>query len=91
MRRFIIILLLFAANSSFAQTADLKALDKAISDFDHALVAKDSAALKKGTHHQLLYGHSNGWVETKRELIDDLYNGKISYKGITSGKEQIRN
>jgi hypothetical protein len=45
--------------------------------------------LKNLLHEKLVYGHSNGWIETKKELIDDLYNGKITYTKIQSSAEQV--
>lgn len=89
MRQLITILFLLATSVVFAQKPNTEALSKAMNDFDKALLAKDSASLKKLLHNNLVYGHSNGWLETKRELIDDLYNGKISYKRIVSGHKEM--
>jgi hypothetical protein len=33
-------------------------------------------------HNDVSYGHSNGWVETKTNIIKNLYNGKLAYKKI---------
>jgi len=38
--------------------------------------------LKQILHNDLSYGHSNAWVEIKKEMLANLYNGKISYKKI---------
>jgi hypothetical protein len=37
----------------------------------------------------LSYGHSNGWIESKKEVINDLYNGKLVYNKISQSKEQV--
>ncbi|MCW3121371.1 MAG: hypothetical protein JWQ38_863 [Flavipsychrobacter sp.] len=83
MKALVTILFLFVSGSLFAQKADTKGLDKAIGDFDKALIARDSVALKRLLSDNILYGHSNGWIETKKELIADLYNGKLTYTSIT--------
>lgn len=63
-------------------------LDQAISNFDKALIGRDSVALNELLYNGIAYGHSNGWVETKKELIADLYNGKLIYKTIKPVIEQ---
>ncbi len=87
MRYLVTILLLFVSISIFAQKPDTKALDKAIADFDKALINRDSVALNHLLSNDLFYGHSNGWVETKKELIADLFNGKLIYKTINAKEE----
>ncbi len=83
MRYLVTILFLFVSVTLFAQMPDSKALDNAIADFDKALINTDSVALKRLLSNDLLYGHSNGWVETKKELITDLFNGKLMYVTIS--------
>lgn len=51
---------------------------------DEALVAKDTAKLQVLLHPALSYGHSNGWVESKVEVIQHLLNGKLTYRSIES-------
>lgn len=87
MKYIITISLLLIYSTLFAQ--DEKSLKSAAGAFHNALLAKDSAQLKSLLHEKLVYGHSNGWIETKRELIEDLYNGKITYTKIQSSEEQV--
>ncbi|MES2882598.1 MAG: nuclear transport factor 2 family protein, partial [Bacteroidota bacterium] len=47
-----------------------------------ALVEKDTTALKQLLHLNVSYGHSNGWVQTKTEVVSDLRNGKMAYTKI---------
>jgi hypothetical protein len=49
---------------------------------DKALITRDTVALKKLLNDHVLYGHSNGWIESKKHVIEDLYNGKLIYKSI---------
>ena len=51
---------------------------------EKALVQKDTVVLKKLLHDDLGYGHSNGWVENKKEIIENLVSGKMQYKSIHS-------
>ncbi len=49
---------------------------------DKALIAKDTVTLKQLLHKEATYGHSNGWVETKQDVIKDLVSGKLTYHKI---------
>lgn len=89
MKRFLTILLLFVGIAASAKKPDVKALDVATAGFNKALTDRDTVMLKELLRDELQYGHSNGWVQTKRELMDDLYNGKLTYKAINA-KEETR-
>jgi len=75
--------------ASFAQQADYAALNHAIADFDKALESRDSVALRWLLSDKVSYGHSNGWIENKKEVIADLFNGKLVYKKIAATKPEV--
>jgi hypothetical protein len=79
MRYSFIILLFFISSCVFAQTSFLK---DAVIKLDKALIAKDTVTLKQLLHKEATYGHSNGWVETKQDVIKDLVSGKLTYHKI---------
>jgi Domain of unknown function (DUF4440) len=74
-------LLLLLTHTAGAQTEFLK---QAVIKLDQALVEKDTVVLSQVLHNELTYGHSNGWIETKREVIKDLVTGKMGYTKIKS-------
>ena len=80
-RIFVTILFFFISSLSFAQTSFLK---DAVSKLDIALVEKDTVILKQLLHKNVTYGHSNGWVESKDDVIKDLISGKLIYHKIKS-------
>lgn len=86
MRACLVILLFIYPAASLAQ--DKASLDKAGAALNEAMVSKDSLNLKKLLHEHLSYGHSNGWVETRQELIANLYNGKLTYNTIKQTREE---
>ena len=51
-----------------------------VKEFHQALVNKNTVSLNQHTDKALSYGHSNGWVETKKDLIHDLETNLISYQ-----------
>jgi hypothetical protein len=81
MRIFITILTLFISSFTLGQTSFLK---DAVSKLDKALIEKDTLTLKHLLHKSVTYGHSNGWVESKEDVIKDLTSGKLVYYSIKS-------
>jgi ketosteroid isomerase-like protein len=77
----LVILFTSVCSLSFAQTASLK---DAAGLLDKALTEKDTVALKQILHKDLTYGHSNGWVQTKADVINDMATGKMVYDTINT-------
>jgi hypothetical protein len=88
MRYLVCIALFFVYSNAMAQGSE-KSLTIAVDGFTNALVERDSVELKKLVDDKLVYGHSNGWQQSKKELINDLYNGKIIYKNLNQSDEQV--
>ncbi len=65
-----------------AQTTDEEKLTATMKEFHQALVKKNTVSINQQTDKALSYGHSNGWVETKGDLIKDLETGYITYHSI---------
>lgn len=80
MKFFFSILLSFLFFSGFAQPTDEEKLVATVKEFHQALVSKNTVSINQQTDKALTYGHSNGWVETKAEVIKDLETGVISYQ-----------
>ncbi len=78
MRLLFVIALLITAVFAKAQTAEAK-LTGTLKAFHQALVDKNKTAISQHTDKALSYGHSNGWVETKSELIQHLESGFMKY------------
>ena len=55
-----------------------------------ALLNKDSVALMKLLADDVTYGHSNGLVQTKAQLIRDVMSGVQDYKSIDPSNMNIR-
>ena len=65
-----------------SQSIDKEKLITTIKEFHQALVQKNTISINQQTDKALSYGHSNGWVETKADMIKDLETGYISYQEI---------
>jgi len=78
MKRILSIVLVFSFGFANAQTEEEK-LTATLKEFHQALVNKNTASINQQTDKALSYGHSNGWVQTKADVIKDLETGKIVY------------
>jgi len=61
--------------------SDISKLTGTLKEFHQALVNKNTVSINQQTDKALSYGHSNGWVQTKADVIKDLETGYISYQG----------
>lgn len=48
-------------------------------EFHQSLVNKNTISINQQTDRALSYGHSNGWVENKKEMIQNIKSGYIQY------------
>lgn len=78
MRIFCTAILVMSVLASMAQPEQEK-LVATMKQFHQALVKKNTVSINQQTDKSLSYGHSNGWVETKTELIQNLETGYMSY------------
>jgi Domain of unknown function (DUF4440) len=78
MKFFVTISLLLCQLACLAQTDEVK-LTSTLKEFHQALVKKNTVSINQQTDKALSYGHSNGWVETKKELMDHLESGYMGY------------
>jgi len=78
MKFFVTISFLLCQLAGLAQTDEAK-LTSTLKEFHQALVNKNTVSINQQTDKALSYGHSNGWVETKKELIEHLESGYMGY------------
>ena len=60
-----------------------------VAALDRAMLQKDTVALVKLLHTNVTYGHSNGWVETKPDVIRDLQTGYLVYDKLDASDMKI--
>ena len=80
MKYILTILFLSLSICVVAQTADEQKLLTTVKEFHQALVNKNTLSINQQTDKALSYGHSNGWVETKTDMIKNLETNYISYQ-----------
>lgn len=88
MRKLFIIALLLAGTIASAQTDEQKLLTT-LKEFHQALVAGNTVSINQQTDKALSYGHSNGWVENKNDLLQHLESRYIVYGQYREDSVQI--
>lgn len=89
MRYFLFIIFLVLGTGVFAHKADSLELVKSVADLNSALISRDTFKLKVLLRDDLHYYHSNGWEQLKKDVIEDLYNGKLTYKRISPSEQSV--
>jgi len=88
LKKLLVIVLLLTAVVAGAQTEEAK-LATTIKEFHQALVKGNTVSINQQTDKILSYGHSNGWVETKQELIKNLETGYMKYNSYKEDSLQV--
>jgi Domain of unknown function (DUF4440) len=88
MKRLLVIVFLLNVVFANAQTDEDK-LSTTLKEFHRALVTKNTVSINQQTDKALSYGHSNGWVETKTEMIKNLETGYIGYSSYKEDSVQV--
>jgi ketosteroid isomerase-like protein len=81
MRLTLLIVVSFFAQTIFAQK-DTAAVLAAVQKLEKAFTTKDSATVNALLHKDVVFAHSNGWVQTKKKVVDDMMSGYLDYKTI---------
>ena len=68
---------------------DEEKLTTTLKEFHQSLVNKNTVSINQQTDKALSYGHSNGWVETKTDMIKNLEAGNTNYKSINEDSLQV--
>ncbi len=83
----LIFIAIFVSISSLVVAQDTVQLKKVTELFNNSLLEKDTNLIKQLVLEQISYGHSNGWLQTKQDLITDFATGKIEYTKIEEGEK----
>lgn len=80
MKSFVTALFILVGVEGFCQLTPEDKLKVTLQQFHQDLVKKNTVSINQQTDKALTYGHSNGWVETKTEMIKNLETGYLSYQ-----------
>ncbi|PKP24670.1 MAG: hypothetical protein CVU03_11330 [Bacteroidetes bacterium HGW-Bacteroidetes-2] len=80
-------ILLFFCGTSWSQdsiSSDSTWVQQTVIALDQAFITKDTVVLHTLLHKDLNLGHSNGWEETKIDLLKTLIENGVVYQSIKS-------
>ena len=83
-----VIVLLLPAVFAGAQTDEEK-LAATLKTFHQAVVNNNTVSINQQTDKALSYGHSNGWVESRAEMIRNLETGYLKYSNFKEDSLQL--
>jgi hypothetical protein len=75
-------------SGAFAQIDSVE-LKSAMQQLDKALLQKDEKMLQTVLHKDVSYGHSNGWIQNKNDILNDFASGKLIYSKIENNSSSI--
>lgn len=66
------------------------AIDAAEKSWASAITHNDFATLEKVLAEELIYTHSSGRTDTKREYIDSMKTGRVKYESLTYESSSVK-
>lgn len=95
MKQFLLIFfLLFSVVALAQKTKEESATEKFVLKLHEAkfrwMVQKKLDSLNSILDDRIQYVHSNGWIQTKKEVIDDIRSGKLTMKKVTVSEASAR-
>jgi hypothetical protein len=78
---FVVVIILFVSVAAQAQSAEQTVLNLSKNKFGWMIRMKYDS-LEAMLDDRLMFVHSNGWTESKQELVQDIKSGKLLYTNI---------
>lgn len=89
MRLIIFYLGFFISWSGFGQADESKIIDQLHRKKFEWLTTKNYDSLNWILDDQVKYIHSNGWIQSKKDVIDDIKSGKLVYTSISVSETSV--
>jgi len=83
MKKIILFILLIVGTQAFSQTAEAEKVNQIHKKKFEWLINKKYDSLNWLLDERVKYIHSNGWIQSKEEVVDDLKSGKVNYTSVT--------
>lgn len=90
MNKFIVTLLLLIQTVGFSQTRDESQVIALCRKKFEWMKAVRLDSLDRMVDERLSYIHSNGWIQTKKEFLDDFASGKLIIHDVTISEIKAR-
>lgn len=89
MKQTLLILLLIAGHCTFGQSVENQKVNQLHLKKFNWLINKNYDSLNSLMDAGVKYIHSNGWIQNKQEVIDDLKSGKLNYTSVNVSESSV--
>lgn len=86
----LLVALIFIPSLLAAQTTQEKALLTLSKKKFDWMIRKQFDSIRLVLDERVQYVHSNGWIQTKQEILDDIQSGKLVYQAIDIQSASVR-
>jgi hypothetical protein len=89
MRNILLFLLFIAVTNAYGQSPEAEQVNQLHKRKFHWMTTKNYDSLNWVTDETLKFIHSNGWTQTKKELIEDMKSEKLNYTSIVVQESSV--
>jgi hypothetical protein len=89
MKKLILFILLIAGTHAYSQQHDAEKVNQLHKKKFQWMVTKNYDSLNWVTDQTLKFIHSNGWIQSKKDLVEDLKSGKLNYTSIVVQESSV--
>jgi len=90
MKKLVIVVFLCATANLLAQSpTETYLLELSRKKFEW-LIAKNADSIQVTFDDRIQYVHSNGWIQSKQEVLDDMKSGRLVYQQVTVKEAMVR-
>ncbi len=82
MKKILLVILFMGGTQAFGQNPEAEKVNQLHKKKFDWLINKKYDSLNWLLDEQAKYIHSNGWIQSKAEVIDDLKSGKLNYTSV---------
>ncbi len=82
MKNRVLLALLFISTVALSQNPEAEKVNQLHKKKFEWLITKNYDSLNWVMDESIKFIHSNGWVQSKKEVIEDLKSGKLNYTGV---------
>ena len=89
MKKLVLALLILGVVTNSLAQVDSVGLKEVMQQLDQALLQKDENVLRSLLHKDISFGHSNGWIQGKNDIMNDFKSGKLIYNKFENNSSAI--
>jgi hypothetical protein len=89
MKNILLFILLIVGTQAVSQTAEADKVNQLHKKKFEWFIAKNYDSLNWVLDESVKYIHSNGWIQSKKEVIEDIQSGKLNYTAVSVTESSV--